>query len=224
MAYARGFGLNGKSIYCNVAMPKEIWCSFTVDSANINGLGTTSIKSNGYVEYVFMNTSQTPGSVRGRTNPNPPAGFAIISLKSNFNRFLGANLSSYSVPAATPGQTSVTSGSPYIITSLGTASLAQWLAKGFLPGFTPSVGASFIATASGAIGGGATVGSPGVLVPFVVGIIGDPLQMMANASIATNSGAVLMLEFGAPAPTAPTDGSILGLRLCFDGSSVSIQG
>lgn len=224
MPYARGFGLNGKSIYSNVAMPKEVWVSFVVDSANVNGFGTTSIKSNGYVEYVFMNTSQTPGVIRGHTNPNPPAGFAVICIKSNFNRFLGASLASYSVAASNTAQASVTSGNVYIITALGTATLAQWLAKGFPPGFTPSVGASFVATATGAIGGGATVGDPGTLLDLSVAVVGNPALMLANSTISTNSGAILMLEFANPAATAPANNSVIGLRLCFDGSSVSIQG
>lgn len=57
MSVARGFGLNGKSIYMNVAMPKIVECNFTIDSANGNGLGIRSLKSNGYIESVYMNTS-----------------------------------------------------------------------------------------------------------------------------------------------------------------------
>ena len=89
MSYARGFGLNGKSLYTNVAMPKEVWLNFIVDAANGNGLGVRSLKSNGYVEYVFMHTSATPGSQKGHLNPNPPAGYALVCFKNNFNKYLG---------------------------------------------------------------------------------------------------------------------------------------
>lgn len=57
MSYARGFGQNGGHYYSNVTQPGIINCNFIVDSANGNGLGIRSLKSNGYIENVFMNTS-----------------------------------------------------------------------------------------------------------------------------------------------------------------------
>ena len=57
MSVARGFGLNGKSIYGNVCEPQFVFANFIVDSTNGNGLGQRSLKSNGYVEQVYMNTS-----------------------------------------------------------------------------------------------------------------------------------------------------------------------
>ena len=67
---ARGFGLNGKSSYQNVAKPMTVYCNFIVDAANGNGLGTRSLKSNGYIDAVFMHTSSTPGrSPNGILNP-----------------------------------------------------------------------------------------------------------------------------------------------------------
>lgn len=57
MSTPRGFGLNGKSLYTNVCMPKDVNLTFTVASTNANGLGVSSLKSNGYVKSVFMNTS-----------------------------------------------------------------------------------------------------------------------------------------------------------------------
>lgn len=57
MSIARGFGLNGKSIYMNICKPIIVESNFVVDSTNGNGLGIRSLKSNGYVESVYMNTS-----------------------------------------------------------------------------------------------------------------------------------------------------------------------
>jgi hypothetical protein len=234
MSYARGFGLNGKSLYTNIAMPKEVWLNFIVDSANGNGLGTRSLKSNGYVEYVFMHTSSTPGTILGHLNPNPAAGYAIVCFKNNFNRYLGG-FSGFVVPAVNTSQTSVTANSVYIITSLGTATLAQWQAKGLLPGFNPSVGGSFVATATGTIGGSATVGSPGVPLALQTTIVGDPNQELNNSNIAGNAGAVIIVQFAAPTisgsalqtpliATAPADNTVIGMQFCFDGSTVSIDG
>jgi hypothetical protein len=57
MSVARGFGLNGKSIYANVCKPEIVFANFTVDATNGNGLGIRSLKSNGYIEHVYMNST-----------------------------------------------------------------------------------------------------------------------------------------------------------------------
>lgn len=196
MSVARGFGLNGKSTYTNVAMPKEVWCNFIVDSTNGNGLGIRSLKSNGYVESVFMHTTQTPGSVNRFTNPNPAAGYALIRFKNNFNYYLGG-FSGQIVPTITNTATSVVAGSVYVITVLGTATLAQWQAVGLLPGLTPTVGQSFVAIATQSIGGSAMVGSPGVPIAPVVTVVGDPNQSLNNSNIASNAGAQILVQFSA---------------------------
>ena len=74
MSVARGYGLNGKSLYTNVTKPEYTWLQFTVNAES--GVGAASVKSNGYVEYVFIHTSTTPSSTNGFLNPNPAAGFA----------------------------------------------------------------------------------------------------------------------------------------------------
>lgn len=194
MSVPRGFGLNGKSTYTNVVRPQEVWCNFIVDHTNGNGLGVRSVKSNGYVESVFMNTNQTAGKVNGFTNPNPAAGYALIRFKNNFNYYLGG-FSGQIVPTVSNTATSVTSGNVYVITGLGTATLAQWQAVGLLPGLIPTVGQSFIAIASQSIGGSATVGSPGVPVAPIVTVVGDPNQSIANSAVGSNAGAQILVQF-----------------------------
>lgn len=214
MSVARGFGLNGKSIYTNVTKPTEVWMNFIVDSTNGNGLGVRSIKSNGYVESIFMHTTQTPGIVNRFTNPNPAAGYALIRFKNNFNYYLGG-FSGQLIPTTSNSTTSVTANSVYVITGLGTATLAQWQAVGLLPGLTPTVGQSFIAIASQSIGGSATVGLPGVPTSTTISVIGDPNQSIANSNIGTNAGAQILVQFSTLTPSgtiaAPTfTGSALG--------------
>ncbi len=258
MSVPRGFGLNGKSLYTNVAQPKEVWCNFVVDSTNGNGLGIRSLKSNGYIEYVFMHTSATPGvSANGVTNPNPASGYAWVKFKNNFNYYLGG-FSGQIVPTTSNTTASTTAGNVYMITVLGTTTLAQWQAAGLPQGLTPTVGQSFVATATGAIGGTGKVGIPGVPVAPIVSVIGDPNQSIANANVSQNAGASIIVQFAAPiitmnsytpagtnssatppiftgtpavltgtstyAATAPTDGSVVGMQFCFDGSSVTIDG
>lgn len=231
MSVARGFGLNGKSLYTNVVTPKEVWLNFVVDHTNGNGLGVRSLKSNGYVEAVFMNTTQTPGKVGPITNPNPQAGYALVIFKNNFNYYLGGPVGQI-VPLTSTSTTSLTTGHVYSITSLGTTSLAQWQTAGLPLGFTPTVGQSFVAKATASIGGTGTVGIPGVGTTLVTNVVGDPNATIANASIASNAGAQVMLQFSAPTNSstttlvaaAPADGTVIGMQFCFDGSSVTIDG
>lgn len=231
MSVQRGFGLNGKSYYINVTTPQEVMCNFVVDHTNGNGLGIRSLKSNGYIENVFMNTSATPGSNNGHLNPNPIAGFALIQFKNNFNFYLGG-FSGFVSPLTGSALTSTTAGHAYVIVSLGTTTLAQWQAAGVPPGLVPSVGMSFIAIATGAIGGTGAVKVPGVSGISSVEVVGDPNQSIANLNIAANAGAYVLVQFLAATsssvttviPTAPADGSVVGMSFMFDRSTVSIDG
>jgi hypothetical protein len=200
MSIPRGIGLNGKSIYTNVCKPVLINCNFIVDSANGNGLGVRSVKSNGYVESVFMYTSSTPGVVGSYTNPVPPAGYAQIRFKNNFNYYLGG-FSGQVIPLTSTSTTSVTSGSVYVITALGTATLAQWQAVGLPQGLVPTVGQAFTAIASQSIGGSAHVGVPGFPSSYIVSVIGDPNQSLNNSNVASNAGAQLYVQFAQPSIT-----------------------
>lgn len=231
MSTARGFGLNGKSLYTNVVTPKEVWCNFTVASSNTNGWGVTSVKSNGYIEAVFMHTSATPGKQGALTNPNPAAGYAVVRFKNNFNYFLG-NVSAQIVPVTSPTTTALTAGNVYVITVLGTTTLAQWQAVGFPQGFTPAVGATFVASATASISGTGKVGLPGVPLAQTVAVVGDGSSLLNNSNIASNSGAQLVLQFSKPTAAgdttlvaaSPADGTVVSLQFCFDGSSVTIDG
>jgi hypothetical protein len=232
MSVVRGFGLNGAKLFTNVVTPQEVWCNFIVDSANGNGFGTRSLKSNGYIESVFMYTSATPGTVNGQTNPITVAGgLALVTFKNNFNYYLGG-FSGQIVPVTSPTTTSTTAGHAYVITALGTTTLAQWQAAGVPPGFTPAVGLAFVAKATGAIGGTGDVGLPGVQTATSLVVVGDPNQTIANANVAGNAGAKILVQFMAATNSstttlvsaAPADGTVVGMQFCFDRSSVTIDG
>lgn len=238
MSIARGFGLNGKSLYTNVAKPQDISLQFTVTPTN--GLGITSLKSNGYVRNVFMHTSTTPTANDGYTNPNPAAGYALVQFKNNFNYYLNG-FAQMRTPTATSTKidnSALTAGLAYVITIVGDASLATWQAIGVPPGVTPAVGVSFIALT---VGAGANTSTSRVQVPttsgvFGVEVVGDPGVSLSNSSIASNGGAWVMLQFmgaaftaGAYTPTgtnsAPTfTGSVLSTHshiLNFKNAAVS---
>lgn len=232
MSYSRGNGQNGGHFYSNITQPIKIDLNFVVDATNGNGLGVRSIKSNGYIENVFMHTSSTPGKGGNNlTNPNPAVGYALIQLKNNYRYYLGG-FSGFVSPASGSNVTSTTTGGAYIITSVGTTTLAQWQAAGLLAGFTPAVGAPFIAIKTGALGGTGTVQVPSVSGITSVEVVGDPNMLISNSSIASNAGAILIVQFLAATnsstttliATAPAAGSVVGMSLFYDISSVTIDG
>jgi hypothetical protein len=231
MSVARGLGQNGGHFYSNITKPVKIDINFVVDSANGNGLGIRSLKSNGYVRNVFMHTSASPGSNDKYLNPNPASGLILVQFKNNFNYYLGG-FSGFVSPTTGGTSGSVTNHAAVIIASLGTTTLAQWQAAGVPAGLTPAVGMSFIAINTGAIGGTGTVISAGVSGITSVEVVGDPNQSINNSSIAANGGAWLLVQLlGATnsstttlIPTAPVDGSVVGMSCFFDASSVTIDG
>lgn len=175
--------------------PVLIDCNFVVDSTNGNGLGIRSLKGPG-VQAVYMHTSATPAT----GNPNPAVGHAIIQLQDNYNRYFGG-FSGFVAPVSGSALTSTTANITYVIVSLGTATLAQWQAKGLPAGITPAVGVAFVATASGSIGGSAaveTVLNSGI---SSIEVIGDPnttLTSSAATVIGVSSGAYLIVHFLGP--------------------------
>lgn len=235
MSVARGFGMNGKSYYTNVCGPRVVHCNFIVDRTNGNGLGIRSLKSNGYIRNVFMNTSVTPGVNDGATNPNPLAGFATIQFKNNFNYYLGG-FTGFVSPITSPTTSTnsgLTVGQAYVITVLGTTTLAEWQTIGLQPGLVPTVGQTFIAIATGT-GGSHTgkVGLPAVSGITSIEVVGNPNVSIANSSISPNGGAYVTVQFlGATSsgstvliPTAPIASSTIGMTFYFDGSSVTVDG
>ncbi len=197
MTVVRGFGLNGKSYYTNVTKPQDVNLTFTVTPTN--GLGVTSVKSNGYVRNVFMHTSTTPGVNDGYTNPNPANGLALVQFTNNFNYFLNG-YAQFQAPTGTSTKIDnsvLTAGNAYVISVLGDATAAQWLGVGVPAGVTPAVGVSFIATS---VGAGANTSTSRVEVPtssgiYGVEVVGTPNTMLASSNIASNGGAWLLLQF-----------------------------
>lgn len=118
------FGYNGGRFYSFFNRPVWFDCNFLVDATNTNGLGVSSLKGAG-VRNVFMNTSATPGrGTGGYLNPNPAAGYAIIQLHNNYNRY-GGGFSGIVAPVTGSSlainATALTPGNPYVITAVGHA-------------------------------------------------------------------------------------------------------
>ena len=92
------------------------------------GTQIATIAGTGSITLTKATTSSTTGSItyQGVGSPNPAVGFAMIRLKSNYNRYLGG-FSGYASPIAGSSinidatDAALTVGNPYIITSVGHA-------------------------------------------------------------------------------------------------------
>jgi len=212
---------SGGKIYSMHVKPVLLDCNFVVDSTNGNGLGERSLKGPA-ISAVYMHTSATPAT----GNPNPPAGYIYVKLADNYNRYFTGFAGSVS-PLSGSNLTAITANSVYVITGLGTATAAQWLAAGVPAGVTPAVGVSFVAKASVTIGGGATV-----QVPLSTGsgidhieVVGDPNVMLANSAQPSNGGGYLILAcFLNNVLTQPANGTVISLSFYLSDSSILIQG
>lgn len=198
MSVVKGFGINGKSYYTNVCKPSVVHCQFAVTPTN--GLGVTSLKSNGYVRNVFMHTSTTPTANDGVTNPNPANGYAMVQFTNNFNYYL-TGFNGFTAPNSGSDvkidNSAMTAGQVYVITTLGNATLAKWQTIGVPLGVTPAVGVTFVALTNG--GAGNTLTSR-VQVPSTTGIsstevVGTPNTMISNSGVGTYGGAYVFVQF-----------------------------
>lgn len=210
---------SGGKIYSMHVSPVLVDCNFIVDSTNGNGLGIRSLKGP-VVSNVYMNTSATPAA----GNPNPGAGTIIVRLADNYNRSL-SGFSSIVSPLSGSPLTSVTAGTAYVIVSLGTTTLAQWQAAGLPSGFTPAVGAAFVAIATAAIGGTGAVEVIATAGSNITDIetVGDPNATISNSN--ANQGAEIILQcFKNGAQAAPANNTVISLAFYLNNSSIQIKG
>lgn len=215
---------NGGKIMTMETAPVIVSCNFIVDSTNGNGLGIRSLKGP-TVKAVYMNTS-APSA--GSGNPNPAAGSILIQLQDNYNRSLCGFDARVSPVSGTP-LTATTSGTPVIIVSLGTATTAQWQAKGLPIGVTPAVGVAFVPTASGTIGGSAAVEIAAATGTGVASIetLGDPNTTIAPDPTKNQGyGAYTILQCRdyAGAIVAPAAGSVISITMYLSNSSITVSG
>lgn len=225
------FNYPNNKLYQYEVKPVLLSCNFVVDSTNGNGLGIRQLKGSG-IANIFMNTSSTPGAgTGGIVNPNPAAGVILVQLQNNYSRYLGG-FSGQASPLTGSNLTSTTAHTAYVITALGTATAAQWLAAGVPAGITPALGVAFIAKATGAIGGSASVKVVTVSGIQLIEVVGDPNASLNNSNIYQNGGGQMILQtLGATnsstttlIPHAPADGTVISLSFYLSNSSVQVNG
>jgi hypothetical protein len=204
--------------------------------------GTTiqGIVSSGSITLSQATTSSTTGSITYQApgNPNPPAGYMIVKLADNFNRYYGG-FSGYVAPVSgTPilvASAGVTLGDTYVITLVGTTTYAGWVSLGMPPGITPAVGVSFTATATAtATGSGVveTIAPTGSGVNHIE-VVGDPNTTLWPIPVggSPNVGGILTLvnfastgSAGVNAIAAPANGTPVGLAFYLGQSNTPVLG
>lgn len=117
------------------------------------------------------------------------------------------------------------------------SNLQNWQNVGLPKGVLPSLGAAFVATAVGDATGGTSSGLvkvPGVSGTVSVEVIGDPNQSLAPIPMggSPNVGGFVLVQFMADTsssvttkiPTAPADGTIVGMSFMVEAGSTIIAG
>lgn len=229
--YSNKLGNNGGRSYSFLNRPVLIDCSFVVDATNGNGLGLRSLKGAG-VQNIFMHTSASAGrGNNGILNPNPASGYALIQLANNYNRYAGG-FSGFVSPVSGSNiainGSALTSGQPYIITSVGAgaagattiapvADVSGSLASTWFRIYD-SYGNTFVVWFSVSGVGSAPVGVSGTLVQqsIVTGdsaaTIGAALVVTLNAlraNTALNPNAPAVAPFSAAGTTTVTVTNVL---------------
>lgn len=200
--------------------PTLIDCNFIVDSTNGNGLGIRSLKGPG-IAAVYMNTSATPAA----GSPNPAAGYIMIKLQDNYNRYLGGFSGQVSPVTGSQLTSGLTVGVPYIITTLGASTLAQWQTAGLPVGITPAVGVAFIAAATSIAGGGGVklAGASNVSNIEVVGDANLSINSAAPIILGQNSGSYIILQcMKNGVLSTPANGSVIGLSFYLNNSAQGV--
>lgn len=226
-------GNNGSRFYAYASKPVFIDAQFTVAATDTGGLGITGLTGQG-VNTVFMYTSATaaagPNGVVNPLSATASKGYIWIQLANNYKHLIGCEArivspTTGSEVAIDASDALLTAGQPYIITTLGTSTTANWQTVGLPLGLIPTVGQSFVAIATGAGTGTGKVKAVGKSTISTVEIVGttpqNNLYPTPTAGISPNVGGWIMLQCLAATasgtttliPTVPTDGSQVYLSL-----------
>ena len=209
---------SGGKVYSMRVSPVRLDLSFEIDDTQVNGI--TNLRGPAIAAVYSHSEHATPSSI------NPVAGTILIQLQDNYNQLLAID-TSISAPNSGSPLTATTVNVANTITALGTATLAQWRAKGLPLGVTPAVGVSFIASATGTIGGSAAVQIAAATGSGIASleVVGDPNQSIAPNRLVQSTGASIILQARdyAGAHAAPAAGSKIAIEIYLSNSSVDTE-
>jgi hypothetical protein len=155
-------------------------------------------------------------------NPDPAPGYIVAYLDDNYNYYLGGFSGEVTALSGSNISSGMTIGTPYVITSLGSSTQAQWTAAGLSSNIAPAIGAAFIAAATSIAGGGLVQApSPSGSGIDHIEVIGD--TRLGNSTQPSQQGMqVIMACYSAGVVTAPANGAVLSLAFYMDDSSVPV--
>jgi hypothetical protein len=207
------------------------------------GTKIASITGSGSISTTIATTATNSGvtvSYSAVGSPKPAAGIIVVQFQDNFNRYFFGTSGFVSPVSGSPVNISsgLTKYAPYTIVSLGTSTTANWQAVGLPIGITPAVGVSFVASTATAGTGSGIVEAPGVSGIFSIEVVGDPNQTLTSSAatvLGVSSGAYVVFQCLAPTvsgsaydtpiiPTAPANGSVIGLSFFLSNSTIKVQG
>ena len=160
-------------------------------------------------------------------NPLPNKGYIVVNLSGFHNMFLGS-FASYSSahdsPVGLAGSLSI--GQAYVIQSIGSSTLADFQASGFPVGYPLAVGASFIATSTGAGSGSGQVYPQGKMGAITSFIVGDPNLMIQGSLPSGILGSQIILRTMQDSSSTKEfqNGTRINLSLYLSDSSVKVLG
>ena len=148
-----------------------------------------------------------------------------VILRDSYNKFmaLGATQEETSDTPATIAS-GLTSGVVYVITTVGDASAADWLAVGLPSGQTPAVGVSFLSTSTGS-GNSTTARVGGVIATstannLTVNTIGSVTKTLHGNALIGGAFALVCRLGSSGALADPANGAVLKFDLLMRNSSV----
>lgn len=170
-------------------------------------------------------------------NPSAPAGiFSFTASGTTTVTVVSTQTNPYQPLAGKPMDGLIPTGFTFAVTKFKT-NIKNWQDVGLPAGITPSLGASFIATAVGDATGGTSTGlviAPGVSGITSLEVIGDPNQSLSPIPMggSPNTGGWVMVQFLAATsssvttmiPTAPAAGSTVGMSFVVEAGSIRISG
>lgn len=208
-----------QKVFSMRGQPVSIDMSFKVNHSAADGIEDLS---GPLVEEVLMR------SVHATPSATIEAGYIKIQLSDNYN----ALLTPINAMIRTPNSGSdvkidnsaMTAGRAYVITTLGNATAAKWLAIGVPEGVTPAVGVSFIALTNGGSGNTLTSRVQAVATTSAVAsieVVGNPAQSVAPDPDNKGSHIILVCRDYAGAIVAPAQNSVISLQMLMNNSSIS---
>jgi hypothetical protein len=146
------------------------------------------------------------------------AGYMIVRFSDEYNRYIDGFSGQVSPLSGSSISSGMTVGNPYVIVSVGSSTPAQWQAAGLPSDQVPAVGQAFIAAATSVAGGGLV---QAVTVSGIdhIEVVGDPNTTLASTTPGKGGYMILQCLFEG-IPTAPTDGTVIGLDFQMSNSSL----